>query len=63
MMKPGDPSAPARHTINCGCAAVPVVPKDNPYGLRSTIVDEIADNEVAENARARAALRNAARQG
>jgi len=63
MMQPGDPSAPARHTINCGCAAVPVVPKDNPYGIRSTIVDEIADNDAAENARARAALRNAARQG
>lgn len=63
MMQPGDPSAPARHTINCGCAAVPVVPKDNPYGIRRTIVDEIADNDAAENARARAVVRNAARQG
>ncbi|NMG29351.1 phage minor head protein [Aromatoleum evansii] len=26
MMYPHDPSAPARHTINCGCVAVPVVP-------------------------------------
>lgn len=63
MMYPGDPRAPARHTINCGCASVPVVPKDNPYGLKRTIVDEIADNDAAENARARAALRNAARTG
>lgn len=63
MMQPGDPSAPARHTINCGCAAVPVVPKDNPYGIRRTIVDEIADNDAAENARARELVRNAARQG
>ena len=63
MMQPGDPSAPARHTINCGCASVPVVPKDNPYGIRRTIVDEIADNDAAENARARAVVRNAARQG
>lgn len=63
MMQPGDPSAPARHTINCGCAAVPVVPKDNPYGIRRTIVDEIADNDAAENERARELVRNAARQG
>lgn len=63
MMQPGDPSAPARHTINCGCASVPVVPKDNPYGIRRTIVDEIADNDAAENVRARAVVRNAARQG
>jgi hypothetical protein len=63
MMQPGDPSAPARHTINCGCASVPVVPKDNPYGIRRTIVDEIADNDAAENARARELVRNAARQG
>lgn len=63
MMQPGDPSAPARHTINCGCAAVPVVPKDNPYGIKRTIVDEIADNDADENARARAVVRNAARQG
>lgn len=63
MMQPGDPSAPARHTINCGCASVPVVPKDNPYGIRSTIVDEIADNDAAEDARARERVRNAARQG
>jgi len=63
MMYPGDPRAPARHTINCGCAAVPVVPKDNPYGIRRTIVDEIADNDAAENARARELVRNAARQG
>lgn len=63
MMQPGDSTAPARHTINCGCASVPVLPKDNPYGLRRTIVDDIADNEAAENARARAALRKAARQG
>ena len=63
MMQPGDPSAPARHTINCGCASVPVVPKDNPYGIRRTIVDEIADNDAAENARARAVVGNAARQG
>lgn len=26
MMYPHDPTAPARHTINCGCASVPVVP-------------------------------------
>ena len=63
MMYPGDPRAPARHTINCGCAAVPVVPKANPYGIRRTIVDEIADNDAAENARARELVRNAARQG
>ena len=63
MMQPGDPSAPARHTINCGCDSVPVVPKDNPYGIRRTIVDEIADNDAAENARARERVRNAARQG
>lgn len=63
MMQPGDPSAPARHTINCGCASVPVVPKDNPYGIRRTIVDEIADNDAAENERARELVRNAARQG
>jgi len=63
MMQPGDPSAPARHTINCGCASVPVVPKDNPYGIRRTIVDEIADNDAAENERARELMRNAARQG
>lgn len=63
MMYPGDPRAPARHTINCGCASVPVVPKDNPYGLARTVKDEIADNDAAENARARAAVRNAARQG
>lgn len=63
MMQPGDPSAPARHTINCGCASVPVVPKDNPYGIRRTIVNEIADNDAAENARARELVRNAARQG
>lgn len=63
MMYPGDPRAPARHTINCGCAAVPVVPKDSPYGLERTVKDEIAENDAAENARARAAVRNAARQG
>lgn len=63
MMYPGDPRAPARHTINCGCAAVPVVPKDNPYGLERTVKDEVAENDAAENARARAAVRNAARQG
>lgn len=63
MMYPGDPRAPARHTINCGCASVPVVPQDNPYGLARTVKDEIADNDAAENARARAAVRNAARQG
>lgn len=63
MMQPGDPSAPARHTINCGCASVPVVPKDNPYGIKRTIVDEIADNDAAENERARELVRNAARQG
>jgi hypothetical protein len=40
-----------------------VVPKDNPYGIRRTIVDEIADNDAAENARARELVRNAARQG
>lgn len=63
MMYPGDPRAPARHTINCGCASVPVVPQDNPYGLARTVQDEIAENDAAENARARAAVRNAARQG
>ena len=63
MMYPGDPRAPARHTINCGCAAVPVVPKDNPYGLERTVKDEVAENDAAENARARAAVRNAARKG
>lgn len=58
MMYPGDPSAPARHTINCGCASVPVVPKDNPYGLKRT-TSEPAD---AEKARARTALKTAQRQ-
>lgn len=58
MMYPGDPTAPARHTISCGCASVPVVPKDNPYGLKRTTSDP-AD---AEKARARAALKTAQRQ-
>lgn len=63
MMQPGDPSAPARHTINCGCTAVPVVPKDNPYGLRRTIADPVADARAADDERARAALQAAIRRG
>lgn len=63
MMHPGDPSAPARHTINCGCASVPVLPEDNPYGIKRTIRDPVADGEAADNARARAALRDAIRKG
>lgn len=56
MMYPHDPSAPARHTINCGCVAVPVLAEDNPYGLKSTI-DRSADE--AEKKRARDALNKA----
>lgn len=46
MMYPHDPAAPARHTINCGCAAVPVVPKDNPYKLKPTLTT--AEENLAE---------------
>ncbi|AWI78591.1 hypothetical protein CEW87_03975 [Parazoarcus communis] len=59
LMYPGDPTGPARHTINCGCVSVPVVPKDNPYGLKRTTKDP-AD---AEKARARAALKAAQSKG
>lgn len=63
MMQPGDPAAPARHTINCGCASVPVVPADNPYGLKRTIKDPVADGEADDLARGQRALRNATRTG
>ena len=63
MMQPGDPAAPARHTINCGCAAVPVVPADNPYGLQRTVKDPAAEGEAEDLARGQRALRNAARTG
>lgn len=53
MMYPHDPKAPARHTINCGCASVPVMPKDNAYGFKRTTTDADSD----EKARARAALK------
>lgn len=56
MMHPHDPQAPARHTINCGCVSIPVLPKDNPYGLKSTIEDP----EAVEAAQAREALKAAA---
>lgn len=52
MMYPHDPKGPARHTINCGCVAVPVVP-----GWKRTIKDPIAEQEAAEAAKARAAIR------
>lgn len=55
MMYPHDPAAPARHTINCGCASVPVVPKDNPYGFKRTTQDPDAD----EKARGLAAIKAA----
>lgn len=61
MMQPGDASAPARHSINCGCVSVPVIPKDNPYGLKRTVIDPVADAEAADAERARLALRNALR--
>lgn len=51
MMHPHDPAGPARHRINCGCVAVPVVP-----GYARTVVDE-KEQEAAEDAeRGRAAL-------
>lgn len=59
MMYPHDPSAPARHTINCGCVSVPVLDDDNPYKLRSTIKDPDADDKR----RSRAALRKATSPG
>lgn len=61
MMYPGDPAAPARHTINCGCASVPVVPDDNPYDLKRTVKDEAEDARDEEIARGQRAVRNAAR--
>ncbi|MFT3758989.1 phage minor head protein [Thauera sp.] len=54
MMYPHDPTAPARHTINCGCAAVPVVP-----GWKRTIKDPDAD----EVERGQQALKAATRAG
>lgn len=59
MMYPHDPSAPARHTINCGCVSVPVLDDDNPYKLKSTIKDPDADDKR----RSRAALRKATSPG
>lgn len=55
MLYPHDPKAPARHTINCGCVAVPVVP-----GWKRTVIDPIEENDKAEAARARATLRGTA---
>lgn len=46
MMYPHDPAAPARHTINCGCVSVPVVPKDNAYKFRRTVGD-VQDEQAA----------------
>ena len=51
MMYPHDPAAPARHTINCGCVSVPVVP-----GFKRTVKPRNAD----ELDRGRAALKAAA---
>lgn len=48
MMYPHDPRAPARHTINCGCVAVPQVP-----GWQRTM----REANTEELARARAALK------
>lgn len=52
MMYPHDPSAPARHTINCGCVAVPVVPKDNPYQFKRTVGDVEEEQAAIERLRA-----------
>lgn len=49
MMYPHDPKAPARHTVNCGCVAIPVI-----QGWRRT---QAADRDAAELARARAAIK------
>lgn len=51
MMHPHDPTAPARHRINCGCVSVPVVP-----GYVRTIIDTKEQEAVAEAERAQAAL-------
>lgn len=51
MMYPHDPSAPARHTINCGCVSVPVVAE-----FKSTLPAAAREADERERARARAAL-------
>lgn len=55
LMHPGDPAGPARHTINCGCLAITVVPR-----FKSMVQDRAKDRE-AERARGRAALQAALR--
>lgn len=54
MMQPHDPAAPAKHRINCGCIAVPVVP-----GYVRTMIHE-KEQEAADDARrGKAALAHA----
>ena len=54
MMYPHDPAAPARHTINCGCASVPVVP-----GWERTVRDPDADDVERGRQALKAATRGA----
>lgn len=51
MMQPHDPGAPAKHRINCGCIAVPVVP-----GYARTVVDKKEQEAAIDAERGKAAL-------